>query len=499
MKRRYIYSFCVMMAASVILPSCKKEFLETVPTDQVAAASVFTTTTNAKAAMNGVYRLMYSQYANQDQGGESSVMIDMDMLGDDLVNTTVGNNWFISVHRFIETRTVTGGQTGYVYRYYYRLISNLNAIIENIDAASGPDADKSAIKGEALALRAYCHFKLVQLYAQRYDATSQNTQLGIPINITTKVEKLPRATVAQVYTQINADLDAAITAFSTASARLNKSHVNLSVAQGMKARVALAQQNYASAATLAAQAITSASGSGIRLMANTDYTAGFSNIANPEWMWGIQQNADQGTFFYSFFAYMSVNFNSTNIRGNPKAINSALYNQISSTDIRKTLWDPTGANTAYPVPQGGSRFPYMNRKFLANSASNSYGDVPFMRLGEIYLMQAEALARSGNDAGAQDALFVVAKQRDPSYVKSSKTGTALVDEIMIQRRAELWGEGFRFTDLKRLNLPLNRNGANHVASVAQVFDIPVGDQKWQWLIPQAEINANDLIVQNPTN
>ncbi|RYE36279.1 MAG: RagB/SusD family nutrient uptake outer membrane protein [Sphingobacteriaceae bacterium] len=497
MKRKYIYSFCAMMIASITISSCKKEFLETVPTDQVAAASVFTTTTNAAAAMNGVYRLMYIQYADQGQGGESSVMIDMDMLGEDLVNPTVGNSWFINMYRYVDTRNVSAAQTAFVYRYYYRLISNVNAIIEGIETATGTDAEKSAIRGEALTIRAYAHFKLVQLYAERYAAGGANTQLGIPINITTAVQKLPRSTVAEVYTQINKDLDAAITNLSNAPARLNKSHINLSVAQGMKARVALTMQNYALAATLAVQARTNALPGGIGLMSNTDYLAGFNNLTNSEWMWGINQIADQGTFFYSFFAYMSVNFNSTNIRSNPKCINSSLYDQIATTDVRKNLWDPTAKNTAFAVPPSGTRFPYMNRKFLANSSSNSYGDLPFMRLAEIYLIEAEANARQGKDADAQTALYTLAVKRNLSYVKSTNTGTNLINEIMLQRRSELWGEGFRFTDLKRLNLPLNRNGANHVASVAVVFDIPIGDQRWQWLFPQDEINANNLIVQNP--
>jgi hypothetical protein len=145
MKRIYIYSFCALMAASAILPSCKKDFLDTAPTDQVSSASVFTTTANAAAAMNGAYRLMYTAYADQGQGGESSVMIDMDMMGEDLVNPTTGNNWFISIYRYIESRSVTGAQTLFVYRYYYGLIANANAIIEGIDGATGTEAEKSVI------------------------------------------------------------------------------------------------------------------------------------------------------------------------------------------------------------------------------------------------------------------------------------------------------------------------------------------------------------------
>ena len=69
---------------------------------------------------------------------------------------------------------------------------------------------------------------------------------------------------------------------------------------------------------------------------------------------------------------------------------------------------------------------------------------------------------------------------------------------MFNRRIEFWGEGFRFTDLKRTNSPLNRNGIpNHLPALVSVFDIPAGDNRWEWLFPQDEINANKAMVQNP--
>ena len=80
-----------------------------------------------------------------------------------------------------------------------------------------------------------------------------------------------------------------------------------------------------------------------------------------------------------------------------------------------------------------------------------------------------------------------------------------MSKIYLHRRIELWGEGFRFYDLKRTNSPLDRVGpttvpattSNHISSVAQVMSIPAGDKRWQWLFPRAEINANPNIVQNP--
>jgi hypothetical protein len=67
---------------------------------------------------------------------------------------------------------------------------------------------------------------------------------------------------------------------------------------------------------------------------------------------------------------------------------------------------------------------------------------------------------------------------------------------MLNRRLELWGEGFRFTDLKRLNLPLVR-GTHHSSALAGVMSVPAGDPMWEWLIPKQEMDANDQMVQNP--
>ena len=72
-----------------------------------------------------------------------------------------------------------------------------------------------------------------------------------------------------------------------------------------------------------------------------------------------------------------------------------------------------------------------------------------MRVAEMYLIEAEAKARMGT--GGAEALLPLAENRDPSYVLSTNSGQDLIDEVLLQRRWELWGEGFRFNDLKRLN------------------------------------------------
>jgi hypothetical protein len=492
MRNKFIISL-LLSGMLLAFSACNKEYLETTPTNAVSSADVFKTTTNAWTAINGIHRMLYIQWnGNQDQGGQSANMIYSDVLGEDLVMTGLANGWFISTYRWLDHRNVNSRVPYFSYQFFYKIIANANMIITKIDAADGPESDKKIIKGQALAYRAWCYFNLVQLFGKRFDATTSNDSPGVPLVLAPSNEPAARATVAQVYTQINKDLDDAI-ANLTGYTRINKSHLNVAVAKGLKARVALTQQNW----TLAAQQASEAR-AGFSLMTNAQYLGGFNDFTNPEWIWGSRQQEDQQTFFYSFFAYMSCNFNSTNIRGNPKAINSALYNWISNTDIRKQLWDPTGTNTAFPIPPGGSRFRFMNRKFIAPGGSGiSIGDVPHMRAGEMLLIEAEALARAGQNAQAAQALFTLVRNRDASYTLSTNTGQALINEIMLHRRVELWGEGFRFFDLKRLNQALDRNGANHSISIAVLFTVPAGDKQWEYLIPQAELNTNPLCVQNP--
>lgn len=489
--------FTGLMVLSLV--ACKEDFLETVPTSAVSETSAFATTTNAMMALNGIHRSMYMQWSNQDEAGQASINIHMDMFGEDLVMHSTGNGWFNNTYTWTMHRNATHRNPYFIYRFYYRIIANANMIIHNVDKAEGPEDQKKAIKGEALAYRGWSHFMLVQLFAKRYDATTANDQWGVPIMTTNTTEGLPRESVANVYKQVNQDLDSAVYYLNGATARSNKSHFDVQTVKGIKARVALTQQNWADAAKYANEARQ-----GYKFMSAAQQLEGYNSTTNPEWMWGSTQIADQTTYFYSFFAYMSFNFSSTNIRGNPKKISKALYDQIPATDVRKQFWILDPKRPAITLPTTFTLAPYMNRKFLANGtsldvATSSVGDVVYMRSAEMYLIEAEALARQGKNAEAQDVLFLLANNRNPQYVKSTKTGADLINEILLQRRIELWGEGFRFLDLKRTNAPLDRTGSNHNLSLAVVMNVPAGDNLWQFLIPKAELDANPAIKdqQNP--
>jgi hypothetical protein len=493
--KKIVKTMILMAAITVSFTSCKKDFLEQSPTGAVATEVAFSTTTNAWAAVNGIHRAMYNQiFGVQAQGGQSGNMLYMDIMGDDMIMNTAASSWLRDEYKWISHRNPNSNMLYYNYTFYYVIIGNANMILANIDNASGSAADKAIIKGQALAYRGWAYFQMVQLFGERFVNGQPNASLAVPLVLSPSTEVSPRSTVAQVYTQINKDIDEAIVALASYT-RANKSHLNVNVAKGIKARIALTQQDWPNAVKFAQEARA-----GFTLMSNTQYLAGFNNYTNPEWMWSSRIQSDQTNYFYSFFAYMSSNFNALAIRTSPKSINSTLYDWIPSTDVRKGLWDPTGTNTTFPIPTpASSRYKFMSRKFRVADQSLSIGDVPYMRAAEMFLIEAEAQARrGGNDGLAAQALYTLAVNRDPSYTLSTKTGADLITEIMNHRRVELWGEGFRFYDLKRTNSPLDRTGANHNVTIANEMSIAASEKTWQFLIPQREINTgNGVIEQNP--
>lgn len=488
-KSNYI-KLLFLVIAVVVLGSCSDDFLEKKPTEFVDTEGATKTTANLMTLLNGIHRSLYIRYeGNQDENGLGSLMQQVDIAGDDVV-FPVTNGWYLQVYNWAAFTNENSPDIRFQFRTYYRIIRNANTIINAADAAIGTDADRKIVKGQALLYRAFCHYQLVQLFGKRYVSGVTNSQLGVPVVLTVGSEGAARATVEEVYAQINKDLDEA-NVLLVGYSKLNNSHLDLKVSQGLKARVALTQGNWSVAAEYANKART-----GKTLMSMADYAAGFNDYNNKEWMWGSHVNEVQTDYFGNFGAYMSRNYNSTVIRSCPKAINSKLYDMIPLTDVRSTIFDKTGKHTALALPSNYAKFPYTSQKFLSVSTGDSRCDIPYMRVAEMYLIEAEAKARLGN-ADAATVLFDFEKSRNPLYTLSTNTGQALIDEILLQRRIELWGEGFRFYDLKRTNAPLDRTGANHDSGIVNgVMNVLPSDKRWQWLIPKAEINANPLMVQN---
>jgi len=473
-------SLLIILLASLGLAACSKDYLETAPTASVAEKDLFSTLTGAQTLLDGIHRYTYNYGGAHDKFGQKAIDYAMDCLGEDFYPTERGYGWFVGWYQYIEHRNINSANVEYVWAYYYDIIQNANLILSNIDNISVFEAQiplKNNIKAQALTYRAYAHYMLVQLYADRYNyETGVNTHLGVPIKLVPDAEPLPRSTVAQVYTQIKKDLTDALALFANSSARVNLSHINVNVCNAIAARVALTTGDWANAVTYA-----KAGRAGRTLEA--DYGYGF-NKASTEWIWGALLIDEQQTSYASFFSHIDPNFGGYAALGNHKLISTSVYNFMSNTDVRKSLFKPVGAK------------PLVGFKFTGwGEWTNDY---LYIKAGEMYLIEAEAEARRQAYTAAQDALYALISKRDPAYVKSTLTGEALIDHILMHRRADLWGEGQRFLDIKRLNKGMDRRDLGHnPAQWNAASNFPAGDKNFVFLIPKQEIDANPNMVQNP--
>lgn len=531
--------FAILSVA--VLASCSSDYLNTMSTSKIDEATVFSTTESARMAIEGLVAHTYYFSGTAPRMGYNFIILQNEVMGEDLMYSKKNAQWTTSAKWSLHNDPTSSGML-YIYRWFYTMIMNANTIIRNMEdgTVEGPQQEKDFIEAQALTYRAWCHFLAVQWYGLRYDYDnpSKNEQnLGVIIRTDNTGEPKARASVAEVYAQINADLDKAIELFAGSSVtRSDKANIDINVCRGIKARVLLTQGQWEAAAEMAKLV---ENGSGAKLDAKTyERKVGRGcDSSNSEWIWCQIAHEELGIHkygqFYSYISNTNVSYN----QNTPRCINNLLYARIPDTDVRKDLWleDPTTMDKKDIVyPPSGNLYPWMSQKFIVcaiDNTSSAYdgsklsADVPYMRLPEIILMEAEGYARAGKTAEAQQALDKLAKMRDPAYTGCTSTGEALIDEIMFQRRIELWGEGFRFPDLKRLHMDLDRgpkprDGYNQggwksykhqdnldpLASNYNMYDAQeIGEENrfrdkdhidWQFTIPQDEIDANPLCQQN---
>lgn len=486
MKR--IKSYLLIGLSAVLLFSCEKEWLDTAPTDAVSKSVIFGTTEGATVALNGIYRWTYewNQIGNDrhDDWGYRSLGLMVDLMGHDMKLFSRGYGWFVSEYSYVSRGRVTDNTPcSYSYNLNYDIIYNANVILEEADDLQGTKSERDFIKAQAYCLRAHAYFWLAQWHAPTY--AGNGTAPCVPLKLESTDEHVPIATVAEVYAAITSDLDNAITLFQGSSeTRPAKSIIDLSVAQGLRARVALVMEDWSTAVTNA-----QAAKAGFPLMGANDYLGGFKDVENVEWMWGMDINDEQATVYASFFSHMDPVKLSYASLGLQKQMPQYLFDTISATDIRKQIvvepgdvdWIDFSGN---PVPT------YSVVKFVAGNTWAA--DYLFMRSAEMYLIEAEAAAEAGQDVVAQNAINALLAVRDPGSSTSS-TGQTLVDEIHLQRRIELWGEGFGLFDIKRWKIPLDRRG--HDPSLCVETSLPANSNMFNLRIPQHEIDANDEISE----
>ncbi len=456
--------------------------------------------------------------------GYASTMMMMDASGQDEPSQVSGYNWYNKPLRFVD-RTANSETTYFIWNQCYKNIKVANDVLKSVDLENLSDVAKSYV-GQAYAMRAFEYFTLIQLYQFSYKG--HEDAAGVPI-VTEKTAEAeannPRAAVKDVYKQIMDDLNTAIDYLT--DSRSAKSEINRQVAYGLRARVNLVMQNWSDAAADAQKAAEGYT----PLSKDAAAAPGFNDVSASNWIWGNIVDESNDIVQSGILNFPSMMCSFTGNGYSPtyacRMINSKLWKEIPSTDVRKGWWIDENLNSPIVNPkyvvhqeyededgnvvkylavynQTGDEVaditePYTNVKFGAYK--NQYGnelnacDIPLMRVEEMILIQAEATAMGGNvEEGKRILENFVRTYRDPSYTCNATTAEGVQDAVWFQRRVELWGEGFSFTDLLRLKKPLDRTGANYEVSVR--FNLPAESPIFLYLIPEDEENHNEALVGN---
>ena len=495
------------IATLAFTTSCDKEALNTTPTTAVSGDFMLENTEGGLMALNGTYRFFWqwgsTTTSNYHQSfGPQSYALMGDLMGEDMVQAASGNGWFWYDYTYnVKSKYTSGGWRSYdCWNYYYKLIANVNYIIAAEETMIGSEADVKYIMGNAYALRAYAYHYLAMTFARSY--IGHEDRLCVPLFTEPTVagtEGKPRSTNREVYAQAMADINHACELLSQGQAQKHITHIDRFVANGIKARIALTMGDYQTAYDAAKIAI-----SGSKKLTKV-VNAGYNNASATDVLWGAEIITAQGTTNPQFLTHMDIAFGGYG-KASRKCCSAWLYNKISDTDARKVWWN-------YETLEDGKTKGYQQYKFLFADVSDptTGADHIFMRVPEMYLTIAECALRLGRESEAQNVLNEFMTYRQPGYNCSSKTGTALgtlttnetgslLEEIILQRRIELWGEYGRIYDIKRLRQGFERTSSMGHPTAGLRQDLHFSDPEtfdWVLTIPSAEIDANPLMVQNP--
>lgn len=459
--------------SGLMLTGCS-DFLETNPTGQLPDNIVLSSDQGLQMLLNGIYRTHVFE-GGMDAGATSQALWNT-LTGGDMVVAQPHD--YYAVYRFTQARyDASSAYTANLWQFNYKLIAAINNIINNADKASG-DVDKiAAIKGQAQALRGRIYFDLVRHYQHTY-AIAKN-ELGVPLMLVSELEVKPRSTVQEVYDQILKDLHEAESALSAFN-RETKTVYNLDVVNFLLANVYLTMQNWEKAIDYADKVISK-----YPLMSIEQYKDGFGTM-NDEWVLGYICTPTYGASYQPCWYDFGDSFGLPDMMGSPWAA-QLLYPSPDFVELMEG--DPRmlyGPNPAYK----GKAECY---KFRQNTNIDPFMDLIDMRCAEMYLVKSEALAKMNKTSESLKILNALQMERGANLTTTVEQ-EALLDEIALERRKELYGEGHDFYDAMRYMKPISK--IDYYGNETPI-ELEANSNKLILMIPHDEIIRNVECVQNP--
>lgn len=412
--------------------------------------------------------------------------------------------------------------TQFIWEWQYQYVLTTNNVIGLVNLEKATDFQKGAL-AIAYANRAMIYLDLARMYeflpndktVGKSDTGKDITGLTVPIVKAgmdqQQMANNPRATKEEMVKFIKEDLDNAEKYMKYVTDTKEHTFPDMACVEGLRARLYMWIEDYPNAKKYARLAIEKSS---VPIMTKEDCLdtkKGFNDIS--KWMWGVQytdQDAGLNSEWSNWTSWMSneVKYGYA-AKGATQMIGKSMYDRISNNDWRKLEFKaPEGSPLYDKVPFLNATYKkklpaYASLKFRPNKGNDENFKVgqasayPIMRIEEMYFIEAEAAAHI-NFAEGKKLLEQFMKTRNNKYKCKAKTKNDLVEEIVFQKRVELWGEGQSFFDIKRLNYSVTRGytGTNFVPEVRLNSK---GRPAWMnFVIVDKEIRSNS-ILQNQNN
>lgn len=488
------------IAAAALLGAAASCSLDKFPEGTIGIENAFLTMEDADRLRDGLYIVFRANAAG-------STTYSPELMTDLFHATSSFGNRGGAMYNWIFTADDADADA--MWANYYSAIANINFFIDGaakVDRSTWSEEDSETLDiwtGEAYFLRAWYYSRLAERYCLTYKGNENS--FGIPYSkvyspSSDQTTYMQRGTLQETYANIIQDLDSA-SALVTTRGSVGSIWITEDAVDALRARVALSMGDYATAITLASPLIDE-----YPLVAGADeFRQIWSVDSGKECI--LQLDAAYPDALPSSYSYNYTGYNALTGIYTPDYVPEQWVIDLFSDfgeDMRFTSWYLQATITM----TGNAKYDlYLFNKFPGNpdlrergaSNSNYIHKVKPFRIAEMYLLLAEAYARSNQEGPANEMLTSLRSNRIPGYTAPTYSGETLLNQILEERIRELMGEGFYLDDLKRFGKPVERraaqqSGAIYLPGTNEQFYRGTQEDRFVWPIPQAEIDANPNIA-----
>ncbi len=498
----------LITAALIAATGCSK--LEVNPSDAISTGTLVNTTDGLTNALNGAYALLKDHIEFNGTVDLNNMYLRQfyhlsDFASDDIVCGQVTTDPLY--YSFSLDHSPSQSNTRYYWYVSYKIITGVNTVIDAIEKSGKTDATTNQLLGECYFLRAFCHFNLVRLFGKPYSVDPDAPGIILRTNLTDDAQKA-RSSVKEVYASVIADAEKAaglMTVFR------GSQYASQEAAWALLARVNVYKEDNAKAIEYANKVI----GSGkFELSTKTTYPTMFANAkTSPEVIFCVAFT--QADDYGKFGSIASMIYSDGNSGWGEEYASSSLRNLMSAhpEDVRWSYIVPSKDGSGNVQKKNGIEMYYISKYSFQDGSPNLSSPIMF-RLAEMYLIKAEAEAKTGATAAALDDVDEIRKNRgleSSLYKKLLPSGKTALDVVLDEKRIEMAFEGHRSYDVFRNKRTLNKTyWGYHLPGLKETdidlsktpsgyanMTVPYTSPRIIYFLPIDEILSNKKAVQNP--